>query len=153
MTEPKQEAKKNSCRMMAAGYNIPAHARYGRRPQHHGRELSFFLEPEQSDEFRTGLKSVVLPVSRIGSIGHQVVPRLGMDPSVTEKLGKSEKYCYRKMSTRSSSPQNRQRSAAPKRRSSPTRSSSFSQQLGPAQERTHKVDGKDVEDLYDLRST
>lgn len=158
MTELKQEAKKKQlAELMAAGYNIPAPDALNMQGDAHSTNWAensqFFLNQNNPTNFERVWNQSYYLYRRIGSIGHQSVPfDQVMDPSVIEKLGKEEKYSSQKDEYKlqlTPKTVSEIRSAEKEILTNTIVIKFFPNSWDLHKKVTHKVDGKDVEDLYD----
>lgn len=158
MIDLKQEAKKQQLAgLMAKGYNIPATDALNMQGDAHStnwaENYQFFLNQNNPTNFERVWNQSYYLYRRIGSIGHQAVPfdRV-MDPSVLEKLGKEEKYSSQKDEYRTQlNPRTvSEIEGAEKEILTNTIVVKFFPNSWDLHKKVlRKVDGKDVEELYD----
>ncbi len=158
MTDLKQEAKKKQlAELMAAGYNIPAPDALNMQGDAHSTNWAensqFFLNQNNPTNFERVWNQAYYLYRRIGSIGHQSVPfDQVMDPSVIEKLGKEEKYSSQKDEYKlqlTPKTVSEIRSAEKEILTNTIVIKFFPNSWDLHKKVTRKVDGKDVEELYD----
>jgi NitT/TauT family transport system substrate-binding protein len=158
MTELKQEAKKKElAELMSKGYNIPAPDALSMQGDAHStnwaENYQFFMNQNNPTNFERVWNQSYYLYRRIGSIGHQSVPfDQVMDPSVIEKLGKEEKYSSQKDEYKlqlTPKTVSEIRSAEKEILTNTIVIKFFPNSWDLHKKVTHKVDGKDVEELYD----
>jgi NitT/TauT family transport system substrate-binding protein len=158
MTDLKQEArKKQLAELMAKGYNIPATDALGMQGDAHNTNFAentqFFLNQNNPTNFERVWNQSYYLYRRIGSIGHRSVPfDQVMDPSVIEKLGKEEKYASQKDEYRlqlTPKTVSEIRSAEKEILTNTIVIKFFPNSWDLHKKVNRKVDGKDVEELYD----
>jgi NitT/TauT family transport system substrate-binding protein len=158
MTELKQEAKKKQlAELMSKGYNIPAPDALNMQGDAHSTNWAensqFFLNQNNPTNFERVWNQSYYLYRRIGSIGHPSVPfDQVMDPSVIEKLGKEEKYSSQKDEYKlqlTPKTVSEIRSAEKEILTNTIVIKFFPNSWDLHKKVTHKVDGKDVEELYD----
>ncbi|MBI3865234.1 MAG: OmpA family protein [Planctomycetia bacterium] len=158
MSDLKQETKKKElAELMAKGYNIPATDALGMQGDAHSTNWAensqFFLNQNNPTNFERVWNQSYYLYRRIGSIGHQPVAfdRV-MDPSVLEKLGKEEKYSSQKDEYKvqlTPKTVSEIRSAEKEILTNTIVVKFFPNSWDLHKKVVHKVDGKDVEELYD----
>ena len=158
MTDLKQEAKKKDlAELMSKGYNIPAPDALSMQGDAHSTNWAensqFFLNQNNPTNFERVWNQSYYLYRRIGSIGHQSVPfDQVMDPSVIEKLGKEQKYSSQKEEYKiqlTPKTVSEIRSAEKEILTNTIVIKFFPNSWDLHKTVTHKVDGKDVEELYD----
>jgi NitT/TauT family transport system substrate-binding protein len=158
MIDLKQEPKKKQlAELMAKGYSIPPTDALNMQGDAHSTNWTensqFFLNQNNPTNFERVWNQAYYLYRRIGSIGHKTVPfDQVMDPSIIEKLGKEEKY---------KSQEDEYKTRFTPRTVSEIRSAEkeiltntivvkfFPNSWDLRKTVTRKVDGKDVEELYD----
>ena len=158
MVDLKAESKRSElAELMSKGYNIPAPDALAMQGDAHStnwaENYQFFLNQNNPTNFERVWNQAYYLYKKINSIGHQPVPfDQVMDPSVIEKLGKEEKYSSQKDEYRIQ--------LTPKTVSEiegaekPILTNTVVVKFFPNswdlhKKITRKVDGKDVEELYD----
>ena len=158
MTDLKQEAKKKElAELMAKGYNIPAPDALNMQGDAHSTNWAensqFFLNQNNPTNFERVWNQSYYLYRRIGSINHQSVPfDQVMDPSVIEKLGKEAKYSSQKDEYKvqlTPKTVSEIRSAEKEILTNTIVIKFFPNSWDLHKKVTHKVEGKDVENLYD----
>ncbi len=158
MVELKQEAKRNElAELMAKGYNIPAPDALGMQGDAHStnwaENYQFFLNQNNPTNFERVWNQAYYLYRRIGSIDHQQVPfDAVMDPSVIAKLGKEEKYSSQKDEYKvqfTPKPVSEIRHAEQEILTNTVVVKFFPNSWELHKKITKKVDGKEVEELYD----
>jgi NitT/TauT family transport system substrate-binding protein len=158
MSDLKQESKKQHlAELMSKGYNIPAPDALNMQNDAHStnwaENYQFFLNQNNPTNFERVWNQSYYLYRRIGSIGHQAVPfdRV-MDPSVIEKLGNEEKYSSQrdeykiKLTPRTVS---EIKSAEKEILTNTIVVKFFPNSWDLHKKILRKVDGQDVEELYD----
>ncbi|HEY3966298.1 MAG TPA: OmpA family protein [Planctomycetaceae bacterium] len=158
MLDLKQEAKKKQlAELMSKGYNIPAPDALSMQGDAHStnwaENYQFFFNQNNPTNFERVWNQSYYLYRRIGSIGHQAVPfdRV-MDPSVLEKLGKEEKYSSQKDEYKiqlTPKTVSEIKSAEKEILTNTIVVKFFPNSWDLHKKITRKVDGKDVEELYD----
>jgi NitT/TauT family transport system substrate-binding protein len=158
MVDLKQEAKKKQlAELMAKGYSIPATDALNMQGDAHStnwaENYQFFLNQNNPTNFERVWNQAYYLYRRIGSIGHKTVAfDQVMDPTVIEKLGKEEKYSSQKDEYRiqlTPKTVSEIRSAEKEILTNTIVIKFFPNSHDLYKKVTRKVDGKDVEELYD----
>lgn len=158
MGELKQDGKKKElAELMAKGYNIPATDAFSMQGDAHStnwaENYQFFLNQNNPTNFERVWNQSYYLYRRIGSIGHPTVAfDQVMDPSIIEKLGKEEKYSSQKDEYRIQlTPKtiSEIRNAEKEILTNTVVVKFFPNTWDLYKKVTRKVDGKDVEELYD----
>jgi NitT/TauT family transport system substrate-binding protein len=158
MADLKQEAKKKQlAELMAKGYSIPPTDALNMQGDAHStnwaENYQFFLNQNNPTNFERVWNQAYYLYRRIGSIGHKTVPfDQVMDPSVIEKLGKEEKYSSQKDEYRlqlTPKTVSEIRSAEKEILTNTIVIKFFPNSHDLYKKVTRKVDGKDVEEMYD----
>jgi len=158
MGELKQDGKKKElAELMAKGYNIPATDAFSMQGDAHStnwaENYQFFLNQNNPTNFERVWNQAYYLYRRIGSIGHPTVAfDQVMDPSIIEKLGKEEKYSSQKDEYRIQlTPKtiSEIRNAEKEILTNTVVVKFFPNTWDLYKKVTRKVDGKDVEELYD----
>jgi NitT/TauT family transport system substrate-binding protein len=158
MIDLKQQAKKTQLAdLMAKGYNIPATDALNMQNDAHStnwaENYQFFLNQNNPTNFERVWNQSYYLYRQIRSIGHQAVPfdRV-MDPSVIEKLGKEEKYASQKDEYKvqfTPKTVSEIKSAENEILTNTIVVNFFPNSWDLRKTILRKVDGKDVEELYD----
>jgi NitT/TauT family transport system substrate-binding protein len=158
MVDLKLEAKKKQlAELMAKGYSIPATDALNMQGDAHSTNWAensqFFLNQNNPTNFERVWNQAYYLYRRIGSIKHKTVPfDQVMDPSIIEKLGKEEKYKSQKDEYRiefTPKTVSEIRSAEKEILTNTIVVKFFPNSSDLRKTVTRKVDGKDVEELYD----
>lgn len=158
MIDLKQEGKKKElAELMSKGYNIPAPDALSMQGDAHStnwaENYQFFLNQNNPTNFERVWNQSYYLYRRIGSIKHQAVPfDQVMDPSVLEKLGKEEKYSSQKDEykiTLTPKTVSEIEGAEKEILTNTIVVKFFPNSWDLHKKVTRKVDGKDVEELYD----
>lgn len=158
MVELKEEGKKKElAELMAKGFNIPATDALSMQGDAHNtnwaENYQFFLNQNNPTNFERVWNQAYYLYRRIGSIGHQSVAfDQVMDPSIIEKLGKEEKYSSQKDEYRiqlTPKTVSEIRHAEKEILTNTVVVKFFPNTWDLYKKVTKKVDGKDVEELYD----
>lgn len=158
MADLKQEAKKKElAELMARGFNIPATDALAMQGDAHNtnwaENYQFFLNQNNPTNFERVWTQAYYLYRKIGSIGHQSVPfDQVMDPSVIETLAKEEKYSSQKDEYRiqlTPKTVSEIRGVEKEILTNTVVVKFFPNTWDLYKKVTRKVDGKDVEELYD----
>lgn len=157
MADLKTEGKRQElARLMAKGYNIPEPDALAMQGDAHNTNYAenreFFLNQNNPTNFERVWNQSYLLYRRIGNITHQAVPfDQVMDPSVIEKLAKEEKYSSQKDEYKISlTPKTVSEIRGEQEILTNTVVVKFFPNSWDLHKTVvHKVDGKDVEELYD----
>jgi hypothetical protein len=158
MVDLKLEAKKKQlAELMAKGYSIPATDALNMQGDAHSTNWAensqFFLNQNNPTNFERVWNQAYYLYRRIGSIKHKTFPfDQVMDPSIIEKLGKEEKYKSQKDEYRiefTPKTVSEIRSAEKEILTNTIVVKFFPNSSDLRKSVTRKVDGKDVEELYD----
>ncbi len=158
MSDLKEESKrKELAELMARGYSIPATDALSMQGDAHSTNWAenreFFLNQNNPTNFERVWNQAYYLYRKIRSVAHQAVPfDQVMDPSIIEKLGKEEKYKSQKDEYRTEfAPKTvgEIRSAEKEILTNTVVVKFFPNSWDLYKKVTRKVDGKDVEELYD----
>lgn len=155
MIDLKSEAKrKELAELMAKGYTIPATDALAMQGDAHNtnwaENYQFFLNQNNPTNFERVWNQAYYLYKKVGSIAHQPVPfDQVMDPSIVQKLGKEEKYASQKDEYRIQFTPKTEIKGESEILTNTIVIKFFPNSWDLHKKITHKVDGKDVEELYD----
>lgn len=155
MIDLKTEAKrKELADLMAKGYNIPATDALSMQGDAHNtnwaENYQFFLNQNNPTNFERVWNQAYYLYKKVGSIAHQPVPfDQVMDPSIIDKLGKEEKYASQKDEYRIQFTPKTEIKGESEILTNTIVIKFFPNSWDLHRKITRKVDGKDVEELYD----